>query len=73
MNLNKNFFVADNSLEKWMEETMVFSPYYDQAIRELVNERVIKGDRQKLLDFFALDTLRGLPEDENFSIEYQRK
>ena len=73
VNLNKNFFVADNSLEKWMEETRVFSPYYDQAIRELVNERVIKGDRQKLLDFFALDTLRGLPEDENFSIEYQRK
>ena len=73
VNLNKNFFVADNSLEKWMEETRVFSPYYDQAIRELVNERVAKSDRQKLLDFFALDTLRGLPEDENFSIEYQRK
>ncbi len=73
VNLDKNFFVADNSLEKWMEETMVFSPYYDQAIRELVNERVIKSDRQKLLDFFSLDTLRSLPEDENFSIEYQRK
>lgn len=73
VNLNKNFFVADNSLEKWMEETRVFSPYYDQAIRELVNERVIKSDRQKMLDFFDLDTLRGLPEDENFSIEYQRK
>lgn len=73
INLDKNFFVADNSLEKWMEETRVFSPYYDQAIRELINERVIKEDRQRLLDFFSLDTLRALPEDENFSIEYQRR
>ncbi|MGM9540068.1 diguanylate cyclase domain-containing protein [Anaerovibrio sp.] len=73
VNLDKNYFVADSSLEKWMEETRVFSPYYDQAIRELVNERVVKEDRQKLLDFFNLDTLRELPDDENFSIEYQRR
>lgn len=73
VNLDKNFFVADNSLEKWMEETRVFSPFYDQAIRDLVTERVIKSDRQRVLDFFSIENLNKLPEDENFSIEYQRK
>lgn len=73
VNVDKNFFVADNSLEKWMEETRVFAAYYDQAIRKIANERVVKEDRQMFLDFFSLETIRNLPEDENVSIEYRRK
>ena len=73
VNVDKNFFVADNSLEKWMEETRIFAAYYDQAIREIANERVVKEDRQRFLDFFSLETIRNLPEDENVSIEYRRK
>lgn len=73
VNVDKNFFVADNSLEKWMEETRVFSAYYDQAMREIANERVVKEDREKFLQFFSLENIRNLPEDENISIEYRRK
>lgn len=72
VNVDKNFFEADNSLEKWMEETRIFSAYYDQAIREVANERVAKEDRQKFLDFFALDKIRNLPEGEDAAIEYRR-
>lgn len=73
VNLDKNFCVADNSLEKWMEETRVFSPFYDQSMRELAVTRVVEKDRKQFLDFFNLEVLRSLPEDENFSLEYQRK
>lgn len=55
-----------------MEETRIFSAYYDQAIREVANERVAKEDRQKFLDFFALDKIRNLPEGEDAAIEYRR-
>lgn len=72
VNVDKNFFEADNSLEKWMEETRIFSAYYDQAIREVANERVAKEDRQKFLDFFSLDKIRNLPEGEDAAIEYRR-
>ena len=73
VNLNKNFLVADESLEKWMEDTRVLSGYYDLAIRELAMDRVVKEDRQRFLEFFAVEHLRSLPEDENFSIEYRRR
>ncbi len=73
VNLNKNFFVADESLEKWMGDTRVISGYYDLAVRELALDRVAKEDRQKFLDFFDVEHLRSLPEDENFSIEYRRR
>ena len=56
-----------------MEETRVFSAYYDQAMREIANERVAKEDREKFLQFFSLENIRNLPEDENISIEYRRK
>ncbi len=73
VNLNKNFLVADDSLEKWMGDTRVISGYYDLAVRELALDRVVKEDRQKFLDFFDVEHLRSLPEDENFSIEYRRR
>lgn len=73
VNLDKGFFVDDNSLEKWREETRVLSVHYQQAIRDLVNERVAQEDRRRVQEFFALDTLHKLPEDENFSIEYRRR
>ncbi len=73
VNLNKNFFVADDSLEKWMGDTRVLSGYYDLAVRELALDRVIEEDRQKFLDFFDVEHLRSLQEDENFSIEYRRR
>ena len=72
VNLEKNFFVADKSMETWLEETRVTSPYCDQAIRELAVNHVVKEHRQRFLDFFNLERIRKLPEDKNFSIEYQR-
>lgn len=73
VNLDKGFFVDDNSLEKWREETRVLAPHYAQAVKELANERVAEEDRRRVLDFFDPAALCRLPEDENFSIEYRRK
>lgn len=72
VNVDKNFFEADDSLEKWMEETQIFSAYYDQAIKEIAEKSVAKEDRQRFLDFFALDNIRRLPEGEDVAIEYRR-
>lgn len=73
VNLDKNFCVADTSFEAWMEETRVFSAFFDQAMREMAEERMAKEDREAFLEFLNLDRLHSLPEDENFSLEYRRR
>lgn len=72
VNVDKNFFEADESLEKWIEETRISSAYYDQAIVEVAAKRVAKEDRRSFLDFFSLKNIRSLPEGEDATLEYRR-
>lgn len=72
VNVDKNFFEADKNLEKWMEETRIFSAYYDQAIVEVAAKQIARADRRSFLDFFSLENIRKLPEGEDAVLEYRR-